>query len=71
MEISFDLGKRAKTLAERGLDFLDAAVVFTGRTVTRPDQRLNYGEERWITTGYLQGRLVVVGPRAATRRIFQ
>jgi len=33
MRVTFDPGKRAKTLAERGLDFLDAAVVFEGTTV--------------------------------------
>jgi uncharacterized DUF497 family protein len=32
MRVTFDPAKRAKTLAERGLDFADAEVVFAGVT---------------------------------------
>ena len=58
--ITFDEGKRAKTLAERGLDFVDAAKVFAGHHFTRPDERKEYGEPRFITIGRLAGRFVVV-----------
>jgi len=34
MRITFDSAKRARTLAERGLDFMDAALVFAGTLVT-------------------------------------
>lgn len=44
----------------RGLDFLDTTKVFAGKTVTRPDERRDYGEVRWITVGYLDGEFVVV-----------
>ena len=72
MRVTFDPGKRAKTLAERGLDFLDAAVVFEGTTVEIEDKRKNYGETRVICYGLLAGRLVVIGytPRGAVRHIF-
>ena len=72
MRISFDSAKRARTLAERGLDFADAAIVFAGVTVELEDTRRDYGETRIICYGRLQGRLVVVGyvPRGATRHIF-
>lgn len=62
----------AKTLAERGLDFADAAIVFEGVTVEVEDTRRDYGETRIICYGRLQGRLVVIGyvPRGATRHIF-
>jgi uncharacterized DUF497 family protein len=72
MRISFDPAKRARTLAERGLDFADAAIVFAGVTVELEDTRRDYGETRIICYGRLQGRLVVVGyvPRGATRHIF-
>ena len=33
MRITFDPAKRDKTLAERGLDFADAALVFAGITL--------------------------------------
>ncbi len=60
MAITFDPAKRTATLEERGLDFADAEEVFAGLTYTRPDQRQDYGEERWQTYGMLDGRLVMV-----------
>jgi uncharacterized protein len=72
MRVTFDPAKRAKTLAERGLDFEDAAIVFQGTTVEIEDTRRNYGETRIICYGFLAGRLVVIGytPRGAARHIF-
>jgi uncharacterized DUF497 family protein len=72
MRITFDPAKRARTLADRGLDFEDAAIVFEGTTVEVEDTRKNYGEPRIICYGLLSGRLVVVGytPRGATRHVF-
>jgi uncharacterized protein len=72
MRVTFDPTKRAKTLAERGLDFEDAAIVFRGTTVEIEDTRRNYGETRIICYGLLSGRLVVIGytPRGATRHVF-
>jgi uncharacterized DUF497 family protein len=55
-------------LAERGLDFVDAGLVFAGRTITLPDERKDYGEPRFITAGWLR-RLIVWTPRAGGRRI--
>ena len=59
-------------MAERGLDFADAAFVFAGVTLEVEDTRKNYGETRVICYGLLQGRMVVVGytPRGADRHIF-
>ena len=37
MKITFDPVKRAVTLAERGLDFEDAAELFRGDTLDSPD----------------------------------
>ena len=72
MRVTFDPAKRAKTLAERGLDFEDAVVVFQGTTVEMEDTRRNYGEKRIICYGLLSGRLVVIGytPRSAARHVF-
>ena len=60
MEISYDPAKRAKTLAERGLDFADAPRVFADQIYTGEDDRFDYGEVRRITYGYLDDRAVVV-----------
>ena len=72
MRISYDPGKRQKTLDERGLDFEDASVVFAGLTFEVEDTRRDYGEKRIICFGHLAGRLVVIGytPRGAIRHIF-
>lgn len=59
MGITYDPRKRARTLAQRGLDFEDAAVVFAGVTVEIEDDRKDYGETRVICYGHLAGRLVV------------
>jgi hypothetical protein len=70
--ITFDPAKRAQTLAERGLDFEDAAVVFAGVTLDVEDTRRDYGERRIICYGLLAGRMVVIGyvPRGADRHVF-
>jgi uncharacterized DUF497 family protein len=60
VQITYDAVKRAKTLAERGLDFEDAAAIFAGRTLTLLDERQNYPEDRYITAGFLRRRMVVV-----------
>ena len=72
MRITFDPVKRAKTLADRGLDFADAALIFAGLTVEVEDTRRNYGEKRIICYGLLAGRVVVVGytQRGGDRHVF-
>lgn len=69
--ITFDKAKRDKTLAERGLDFADAALVFEGPTATLEDTRRAYGEPRYQTMGLLRGRTVMVmwTPRKSARRV--
>ena len=71
MEIVFDPAKREWTLHERGLDFADAAEIFAGATYDEPDERLDYGETRIVTAGFLHGRMVVVvwTQRGNTRHI--
>ena len=72
MRLTWDPVKRARTFAERGLDFADAEIVFAGVTIEFEDLREDYGETRIICFGVLQGRMVVVGyvPRGARRHIF-
>ena len=72
MRITFDPAKRVRTLAERGLDFEDAELVFAGTTIEIDDTRRNYGERRVICYGLLAGRIVVVGytPRGSARQVF-
>ncbi|AQR62583.1 hypothetical protein BZG35_13695 [Brevundimonas sp. LM2] len=60
MRITFDPAKRDRTLAERGLDFTLAAEVFAAPFYTEQDSRQDYGETRWISAGWLRGRMVMV-----------
>ncbi len=72
MPISYDPAKRAKTLAERSLDFEDAPLVFEGRFFETEDLRKDYGERRMVCFGMLRDRMVVIGytPRGADRHVF-
>jgi uncharacterized DUF497 family protein len=73
MQVEFDSDKRDKTLAERGLDFGLAGEVFAMPAVTNEDERATYGELRFVTVGWLDGRTVVVvwTPRGEVRRIIR
>ncbi len=71
MEISFHDEKRQKTLEERGLDFADAAEVFSGAVLTIEDDRRDYGERRFQSIGRLKDTVVMLvwTPRNAARHI--
>lgn len=71
MDIEFDDEKRQQTLENRGLDFADAASLFEGPKFTVLDDRGDYGEDRFLTVGYLGDRLAIVvwTPRGEARRI--
>ncbi|MDP9014004.1 MAG: BrnT family toxin [Pseudomonadota bacterium] len=71
MLITFDRAKREKTLATRGLDFKRAKEVFNGLHLTRSDDRHDYSEERFVSAGRLEGRIVIIvwTPRGRARRV--
>ena len=73
MDIEFDQDKRDKTLQERGLDFARVGEILTGPIMTEKGTRINYGENRFMTLGYLDGRMVVLvrTPAATTAEIFR
>jgi uncharacterized protein len=60
MKLCWDEQKCKKTLEERGLDFARCVEVFADATVDFEDDRIDYGEERWITVGFLDGKMVVI-----------
>ncbi|MCP5197893.1 MAG: BrnT family toxin [Gammaproteobacteria bacterium] len=67
----WDETKNKENLSKHGLSFEDAEFVFSGPCVTFADARYDYGEERFITLGLLEGRAVVIAhtPRGARTRI--
>lgn len=60
MKIEYDEAKRLKKFKERGLDFARAAEVIDSDSFDVPDDRLDYGEQRWITFGFLDGRHIAM-----------
>lgn len=60
MEFDWDVAKRRVNLRNHGIDFVDIEKLFEGETVTILDDRFDYGEQRFLTFGMLEGRVVVV-----------
>ena len=71
MKVEFDAAKRAGTLEQRGLDMARAGEVLDGATLTIEDDRMDYGETRYITIGFLDEGMVVLvwTPRGDVHRI--
>lgn len=71
MKITFDPAKRQAAFRERGLNFVDASIVFAGPTITVQDTRRDYGEARFQTVGFLADRMVMVvwTPRGEARHV--
>jgi uncharacterized protein len=71
MRLTWDENKRQMTRELRGLDFAEVGSTFQGIHITDHDTRFEYGEDRFITTGYLKQRLCVVvwTPRQECRHI--
>ena len=71
LSVEYDPEKRAVTLEARGLDMARAQEVFEGATLTVEDDRRDYGENRFITIGFLDRTMVVMvwTPRRLARRI--
>lgn len=60
MRFSWSEAKRRSNLSDHGLDFVDAPRVFDGVTYTFEDDRFDYGEERFVTLGQLDGVVVSI-----------
>jgi uncharacterized DUF497 family protein len=60
MEIEFDPEKSAANDRRRGLPFYLADMLEWDMALIKPDQRHDYGEDRRIATGPIDGRLYVV-----------
>jgi len=60
MNFEWDQYKNRINITKHGIDFSDIYRVFEGPMVARIDEREEYGELRWIGTGYLINNVVVV-----------
>jgi uncharacterized protein len=60
MKFEWDEAKRQLNINKHGIDFVGIEEVFNGETVTIFDDHFDYGEERFITFGLFEGRVVVI-----------
>jgi len=60
MNFEWDERKNEVNIDKHGFDFADAHRVFDLPMVVELDERDDYGEDRWIGTGMLDGRVVVI-----------
>jgi uncharacterized DUF497 family protein len=60
MEFDWDENKRKANLRNHGIDFVGIDEVFEGETVTILGDRFDYGEQRLVTFGMLEGRVIAV-----------
>lgn len=60
MNFEWDERKNRINIEKHGFDFADASRIFDFPLVTAPDEREDYGEDRWIGVGLLDERVVVV-----------
>ena len=59
MAVGFDPNKQRKTLKSRNLDFNDFHKLFDGPHGTKIDEREDYGEDRYVVTGFIGDKVVV------------
>lgn len=60
MEFEWDPQKNKTNIEKHGIDFHDAFQVFCRPMLKKIDGREDYGEERWIALGELDGAVVVM-----------
>ena len=59
-QFEWDEEKSEATRRERGVRFDVAALVFAGVYLEREDLRQDYGEQRFVATGDVRGRVITV-----------
>ena len=60
MRFEWDEEKNKENIRKHELDFADAWEIFDAPMLTNLDTREDYGEDRWISIGFLQNFIVVV-----------
>lgn len=60
MYFEWDEAKNHANLLKHGIDFNDAVLMFQRPVLSLRDERLDYGEERWISLGWIRTLVGVV-----------
>jgi len=58
MNFEWDAAKNRSNIRKHGFDLADAAEMFQGALLVRPDTREEYGESRWIGIGMIRHPIV-------------
>ena len=60
MRFTWDQQKRRENIRKHGIDFVDVVAIFDSLRLVRRDDRDDYGEDRWVSMGYLGDVPIVV-----------
>jgi len=60
LKFGWNKAKNRANLRKHGFDFADAEEMFRFPLLIRPDTSEDYGEERWLGIGMIQGRIALV-----------
>ena len=71
MQFEWDEAKRQANIIKHKIDFAEAVTIFDGFVHTHQDLRADYGEDRYVCTGLLNGIeiTVIYTPRNEKKRI--
>ena len=60
LSFDWDRAKRRANIEKHGVDFIRATEIFEGPITDALDDRMDYGEDRWIGYGLAQGAVLKV-----------
>lgn len=60
MQFEWDEAKNRRNIRKHGIDFADAVDIFNHPMMTLLDEREDYGEDRWLSIGWIQMLIGVV-----------
>lgn len=60
MRFVWDKNKNEANICKHGFSFANAPEMFTALLLSELDDRMDYGEDRWIGIGILRGRITVI-----------
>ncbi|MGL6159894.1 BrnT family toxin [Microbulbifer sp.] len=60
MRFEWDPEKNVANIRKHGIDFADAKDIFNHPMLALPDDREDYGEERWVALGWIRALIGVV-----------
>ena len=68
MKYEWDEKKNRENIRKHGLDFAGAWQVFQNPLFVKPDERDDYGEDRWIGIGMMGSSLFFFSPKSNMKR---